>query len=171
MADMAKGGNEGSHYPSTKSEEPHKASFLEYLLTHYRSLLCLFVLLPLSVLFETYLYIRNTLNFLTRWRAPKNHARRVKAIQTQVQAWEAKDKGLDDNQERPKMCSARPGWQTMSLRVGLYKSTSYKIQLGDLTEVLEINTAAQLVKVEPMVTMGQLTHALLPLGWTLPVLP
>lgn len=59
----------------------------------------------------------------------------------------------------------------MSLRVGLYKKTYRNIQLGALTEVLEVDVAGKLVRVEPMCTMGQLTHALLPLGWTLPVLP
>ena len=56
---------------------PHTPSTTEYLLTHYRGLLCLFFLLPLSALFELYLFARNYLNFLTRWRAPRKHAARV----------------------------------------------------------------------------------------------
>lgn len=106
---------------------------------------------------------------------------------------------------KEKLCTARPGWQTMSLRVGKCTSTTFtmrktfaslpahifllisllfapnqqtdkktfrKIKL-DLYDILEIDTSSRepCVRVEPLVTMGQLTAALNPLGWTVPVLP
>jgi hypothetical protein len=37
------------------------------------------------------------------------------------------------------MCTARPGWQTMSLRIGKYKTTSRNIKL-DLADILEVDT-------------------------------
>lgn len=140
-------------------------SWTEYILTHYRGVFCLFFLLPLSALFEAYLWLRNAINFWMRRSAKKTqHATRVNEISTQVKAWATDGK-------KAKMCTARPGWQTMSLRVGKYKKTNTKIYLGDLCNVLDVNVDAGLVKVEPLVTMGQLTHALLPLGYTIPVLP
>lgn len=38
-------------------------------------------------------------------------------------------------------------------------------------DVLKINVETREVTVEPLVTMGQLTATLIPLGWTIPVLP
>lgn len=52
------------------------------------------------------------------------------------------------------------------------KKTFRKVKL-DLHDILSITTTGQSpsVCVEPLVTMGQLTAALLPVGWTVPVLP
>lgn len=52
------------------------------------------------------------------------------------------------------------------------KKTFQKVKL-DLYDILEIDTKSDdpFVRVEPLVTMGQLTAVLNPLGWTMPVLP
>lgn len=68
------------------------------------------------------------------------------------------------------MCTARPGWQTMSLRVAKYKKTMFPIHI-DLVDILEVNMDKKYVRVEPMVTIGQLTATLIPLGWTIPIVP
>ena len=59
----------------------------------------------------------------------------------------------------------------MSLRVGNYKATSTKIPVTHLCNVVQLDTEKMTVFVEPMVTMGQITHTLNHLGLTLPVLP
>lgn len=122
---------------------------------------CLF-LLPLSVLYEIFLSVRNWLAF-KYYSSPKRHAKRVQHVQEQVRNWNKKGR------VKP-MCTARPGWMTVSLRVGKYKQTHEKIQVN-LMDVLEVDTERSVVRVEPLVTMGQLTATLLPLGWTVPVLP
>jgi delta24-sterol reductase len=68
------------------------------------------------------------------------------------------------------MCTSRPGWQTISFRQPVYKSKLRKIQVN-LVDVLKIDVERMEVTVEPLVTMGQLTATLVPLGWTIPVLP
>ncbi|KAB7501494.1 Delta(24)-sterol reductase [Armadillidium nasatum] len=68
------------------------------------------------------------------------------------------------------MCTARPGWQTISFRVPAYKSTFNKIKIN-LVDILEIDTRKQTVRCEPLVTMGQLTKVLVDLGWTIPIVP
>ena len=68
------------------------------------------------------------------------------------------------------MCTARPGWVNISLRCGLYKKTFRNIDIN-LIDILDINTERMVVKVEPLVNMGQITAFLNPRGWTLPVLP
>jgi len=95
--------------------------------------------------------------------APKEHEKRVKDIQRQVNEW--KKEG-----SKVKMCTARPGWLTVSLRVGKYKKTMKNINV-DLHDILEVDTKRQVVRLEPLVTMGQITALLNPLGWTLAVVP
>jgi delta24-sterol reductase len=68
------------------------------------------------------------------------------------------------------MCTARPGWQAMSIRVGRYKHTHWNVRV-ELNHVLEVDTKNRTVRVEPMVNMGQLTSVLNPMGWTVPVVP
>lgn len=68
------------------------------------------------------------------------------------------------------MCTGRPGWLTVSLRVGKYKKTHKNIMIN-LMDILEVDTKKQIVRVEPLVSMGQVTALLNSIGWTLPVLP
>lgn len=58
----------------------------------------------------------------------------------------------------------------MSFRKPLYKSTSYQIDCN-LIDILEIDREKRLVRVEPMATMGQVTHTLAKLGWTVAMVP
>lgn len=53
---------------------------------------------------------------------------------------------------------------------GKYKEKNTRINL-ELYDVLDIDIQKETVWLEPQVTMGQLTAALLPIGWTIPVLP
>ena len=68
------------------------------------------------------------------------------------------------------MCTSRPGWQTISPRVGLYKKTMRNIHIN-LVDILEVDTKRRVMRVEPLVSMGQITAMLNPMGWTIPVLP
>lgn len=69
-----------------------------------------------------------------------------------------------------RMCTARPGWQNISFRRGKYKSTLTNIEVN-LMDILSVDTERKVVRAEPMVSMGQMTALLNPIGWTLPVLP
>jgi delta24-sterol reductase len=134
----------------------------EYIIIKQRWIFVCLFLLPLSVVYEVVLYVRNLLA-LKFYSSPQRHEQRVKHVQEQVQKWNK------EGQKRP-MCTARPGWMTVSLRVGKYKDTHQKIDIN-LMDVLEVDTQGGVVRVEPLVTMGQLSSTLLPLGWTIPVLP
>lgn len=68
------------------------------------------------------------------------------------------------------MCTGRPGWLTMSLRIGKYKKTLKNITIN-LMDILDVDTERQVVRVEPLVSMGQLTAHLNRMGWTIPVVP
>ena len=58
----------------------------------------------------------------------------------------------------------------VSLREGIYKQTLEKIHIN-LVDVLQVDTEREIVRVEPLATMGQVTATLIPLGWTLPIVP
>jgi len=68
------------------------------------------------------------------------------------------------------MCTARPGWQAISLREGKYKKSMANISIN-MIDILKVDTERQVVRVEPLASMGQVTHMLNPLGWTLPIVP
>lgn len=78
------------------------------------------------------------------------HQGRVQQVQRAIQAW--RDAGA-----KTKLCSARPGWMTMSLRIGKYKKTSTGIPVSHLCNVLRVDTERGVVFVEPNVSMAQIT--------------
>ncbi|XP_015607446.1 delta(24)-sterol reductase isoform X2 [Cephus cinctus] len=137
-------------------------SLFEYVLINYRWIFVIFFLLPLSLLFEIFNCTRNWIVFKLS-SAPKQHEKKVRNIQRQIKEW----RNSGANQQ---MCTARPGWQTMSFRQARYKSSMFNVNIN-MVDVLEVNVEKQYVRVEPMVTMGQLSATLAPLGWTIPVLP
>ncbi|XP_044256861.1 delta(24)-sterol reductase-like isoform X1 [Tribolium madens] len=134
----------------------------EYILIHYRWVFVCLFLLPASFFFDIWLYFRNWIIFKLS-SAPKQHHSKVKHVQTQVRNW-------IKNGKKQFMCTARPGWQTVSFRRPKYKKTMYNIEVN-LVDVLDINLEKKTVRVEPLVTMGQLTATLNSLGWTIPVVP
>jgi delta24-sterol reductase len=135
---------------------------LEYILIHYRWIFVCLFLLPVSVVYDAFMYLRVKLVFAFS-SAPKQHNTKVQNVQKQVRQW-------NDNGRRNRMCTARPGWATMSFRRGLYKNELHNIEIN-LTDILEVDIQREIVRVEPLATMGQVTACLNPLGWTLPVLP
>jgi delta24-sterol reductase len=147
--------------PPTAEESPG-AGLFEHILTHYRGLFAVLVLLPVSLVYGAYAALRNRIVFQLR-SAPTQHAAKVRNVIHQIEAWKA-----DGAKQR--LCTARSGWETMSELVPSYKLTHRRIDVG-LYDILEIDGQTRTVRVEPLVTMGQLTRTLLPLGWTLPVVP
>ncbi|KAL1022502.1 hypothetical protein UPYG_G00028550 [Umbra pygmaea] len=139
-----------------------KVKGLDYVIVHQRWIFVCLFLLPLSVIFDVYYYLRAWIIF-KMCSAPKQHDQRVRDIQRQVREWRKEGGGTQ-------MCTGRPGWLTVSLRVGKYKKTNKNIQIN-MMDILEVDTQRQVVRVEPLVNMGQITALLNSLGWTLPVLP
>ena len=68
------------------------------------------------------------------------------------------------------MCTARPGWKSISQQEITYKDRMYKIKV-DLQDILAIDAEKKIVRVEPSVTIGRLNDYLISRGWTLPVVP
>ncbi|MGQ3012088.1 MAG: FAD-binding oxidoreductase [Flavobacteriales bacterium] len=148
---------------STAPEAEFKPSNLfEYILTYHRGWFATIFLLPVSVTYNTLLRIRRRLSFWMH-SAPARHAERVEHVQDQLRSWIAEG-------SPGKLTTGRSGWFTMSDSVPKYKKTHRRIYVK-LQDILEIDETKGTVRVEPLVTMGQITALLNPKGWTLPVLP
>ncbi|XP_026317233.1 delta(24)-sterol reductase-like [Hyposmocoma kahamanoa] len=134
----------------------------EYILVEYRWIIVLTCLLPMSFAWKLWSTFRNYVVFKLN-SAPKMHDRKVQDVQRQVKSWLNGDHST-------RLCTARPTWQTMSFRHSLYKKTFTKIHVN-LVDVLEVDTKNMTVRCEPLVTMGQLSRTLKPLGLALAVVP
>ena len=111
----------------------------------------------------SFFYQRIT-NFIKWFRqtfiyTPKMHGKRVAEIQKMVKEANAAGK---------KMCTARPTWQTMSIRKATFKEEMVQIPLN-LNNILDLDKEQKTISVEPMVTMKDITRHLLPKGFALAV--
>lgn len=140
-------------------------NFVTELLTDHRGIFVTLFVLPLSLIYDLFFNIRAWIVF-RYFSAPLLHKTRVEDVRSQILKW----KSHCQSQGKVRMCSARGGWQSISPGMREYKSKSYTISVN-LMDVLEFNKEKKTVRLEPMVSMGQLTHFLLPRGFTLPILP
>ncbi|NOQ65400.1 MAG: FAD-binding protein [Methyloprofundus sp.] len=132
-------------------------------LIKYRGIFVVLFVLPASMIFKAYMGSRHRLIFFLN-SAPDKHDERVQKVQQQVKDWQEKTGG------KVPMCTARPGWQAMSLKQGNYKKTHYQVDVS-LMDILSIDREKGTVRVEPMANMGQISSLLKPLGLSLAVVP
>jgi hypothetical protein len=150
-----------------QAAKPYKDSLetaVGHFVTEYRGIFVVIFLLPISFLADCMFALSHWYMLYGRRAAtPKSHSVRVQRVQRQIK--DARSQGVT------KMCTARPAVFAMSFREGLYKSQWAKIDLNDFNHVLEVNPSKRTVRVEPLVSMGQITSTLIPKGWTLAVTP
>ncbi|XP_057662796.1 delta(24)-sterol reductase-like [Diorhabda carinulata] len=132
-------------------------SFLE----KNRGFVILFFCLPASFVFDLILISKKML--LRKFFAdPKLHDKRVQIIQREVKKWNSLPK-----EQRKLLCTSRPNWMSLSLTF-FKKEHCHQIDV-DLDDILELDETNMTVKVEPMVTVGDITKYLIPKGYTLAV--
>jgi len=130
----------------------------ENLLTKHRGLIIFAVAVPVSFVYQIAQDLRNWA-FRTFFTTSRRHDRAVAKIQAKVR--EAAAQGR-------LMCTARKPWKTMSQRKADFKSDCAQIPI-QLPNILELDEERQILRVEPMATMGDLTHYLIPRGYALAV--
>lgn len=131
-----------------------------YILTNHRSAVVTIFGLPMSMMWNIAMTCRS--KYIHAFHsAPHLHDERVATIQKQV---------MDRPDKNAPLCTARPGWMSVSLSYRNYKSKWNAIEMP-LYDILDVDTDSMIVRVEPFVSIGQLTHALNPNGYTLPVVP
>lgn len=123
----------------------------------------LFLFLPLSAILRVFqslrrLWQRRVIGVEMRSLMCK-HLEDVKSVQRQV-----KEKKKD-------LCSARRPLFMTTMRHGTYKTHRNTVDLSALNRILELDEGRMTLRVEPMVSMGELTSFLIERGWTLPVVP
>lgn len=91
---------------------------------------------------------------------PKGHTVRVESIQKQVKAW-------DKSGRNGVLRTARQNWASMSTKLASNKGSACKVAVGEMSQILKVDLEAETVTCEPGVTMGQLTHKLVPMGYSL----
>ncbi|KAL1501913.1 hypothetical protein ABEB36_007146 [Hypothenemus hampei] len=141
-----------------------KKSWKEYfisLLEDNRGLVILFFCLPASFIFDLLLKIHHKLQkaILNKYT---NHDQRVKEIQRTVQNYNKLSKN-----NRPLLCTSRPNWLSLSTTF-FRKDQCHKVNVN-LFNILELDEEKLTVRVEPMVTVGEITEYLIPKGYTLAV--
>ena len=137
-----------------------REDLMMYILTEHRSAVVTIFGLPLSLLWDGFYQMRSFYIHMM-YSAPHLHNQRVSKIQDQVK------NRADPNAP---LCTARPGWQSVSLQYRNYKKKWNAIEMP-LYDILDVDVENKIVHVEPFVSIGQLTHALNPKGLTLPVVP
>jgi len=134
--------------------------FLQDLLTRHRGWILLIAVLPASFVVERAQWLRSVLG---RWLPGREarHDRAVEKIRQRVRTAAAEGK---------RMCTARPPWQSMSIRRATFKKDLARIPLN-LRTILALDRARNVVRLEPMATIGEVTQYLVPRGFALAVQP
>ena len=96
--------------------------------------------------------------------SPEKHDERIKEIQAKVREWNS----LPMNEgKKPFMCTARLNWLSLSTKF-FNKAACHKVPIP-LYDILSLDEEKMTVRVEPMVSVGDITRFLIPRGYTLAV--
>lgn len=137
--------------------QPAWVKFLE----DNRGLVILLFCLPASFIFNLLLQLRNWL-YRKLHGDSRNHAAEVRRIQKRIVDWNKR--GSDS---KKLLCTARPNWLSLSTKF-FRKNECHRISV-DLFNILGLNEENLTVRVEPMVTVADITEYLIPKGYTLAV--
>ncbi len=132
--------------------------YVQNFLTRHRGWVIFLFAVPFSFIYQKIEDFRSWI-FRNFQSTNKFHEREVRHISNLVK------KAHDSGQL---MCTARSPWKTMSIRKATYKEDCAQIPIN-LKNILEIDETNQSLRVEPLVTMGDITHYLLPKGYALAV--
>nr|XP_039274088.1 delta(24)-sterol reductase-like isoform X1 [Styela clava] len=130
-------------------------------LEEHRGLVIVLFCLPASFLFDSIFKLQRLVH-QKLFYAPENHDTRVKSIQKKVRHWNELPVA-----NRIRMCTARPNWLSLSTTF-FRKNECYQVSIP-LYDILDLDKERMIVRVEPMVSVGEITEYLIPLGYTLAV--
>ncbi len=131
---------------------------LENFLSNNRAFVVAVIAVPASFIYQN---ITNFNNWAYRSfrNTDAKHDEAVRTIQLKVR---------EGRKSGKRMCTARKPWKSMSMRSADFKQEMVQIDL-DLRNVLKVDEEQGIVRAEPMVTMGEITHYLVPRGFALAV--
>ena len=123
------------------------------------------IVLPMSFIYQVSVDIGNW------WSNRKSFAQRQKEHDENVAKVVARLK-VRDPQRDGLVCTARRPWLAVALRNSDYKrARHFEVDLSPFRQILDVDPTNMVAKVEPLVTMGQLSAVTVPLGCALAVVP
>jgi delta24-sterol reductase len=130
------------------------------LAAQFRTPLLMFIVIPLS-------FITRLHNSFSAWYgihvaalATTSHEDRVAYIVSQIKEW-------NKNGRKSKLRTARANWKAMSTKLSSNKQNEGKIEMPNMSHILKVDIENMTITAEPQVTMGQITHHLVPQGYAL----
>ncbi len=132
------------------------------LAAQFRTPILMFFVVPLSFLRWLHTLLMDEFRHRFGQKDTSSHAERVAEVVKQVKAW-------NDNGRKSKLRMARPNWASMSTKLNSNKGDSNLIKSYHLNHIIESDFEGMTITAEPMVTMGQLTHFLVPKGYALQI--
>ncbi|CAB3244392.1 unnamed protein product [Arctia plantaginis] len=136
-----------------------KSWLIQWLEDHREFVVAVFCL-PASFLFTVLMRFKAYVRWLTS--DPQRHDSNVREIQQRVQQWNKLPP-----EDRRLLCTSRPNWLSLSTTF-FQKHLHHQVPIP-LYDILELNEAEMIVRVEPMVTIGDITAYLIPRGYSLAV--
>ncbi|CAL4886138.1 unnamed protein product [Urochloa decumbens] len=144
---------------------PKRKKVLVDYLVLFRWIPAIFIALPISALIYFCIYVGGI------WSATKSEKRRqmeheenVKKVVQRLKQRDPKKDGL--------VCTARKPWVVVGMRNVDYKrARRFEVDLSAFNNILEIDTEKMVAKVEPLVSMGQMTKVTCPMNLSLAVAP
>lgn len=130
-------------------------------LENNRGILIVLFCLPASFIFD---FIINLAIWLRRklYSSPEKHFDRVRQIQISLLKWNSLKK-----EDRLPMCTSRPNWLSLSLTF-FNKKNCHQIEIP-LYDILVFDKERMIIKVEPNVSIYELTAFLNPKGYSLAI--
>lgn len=131
----------------------------------FRWILVVPIVLPISFAFECRKRIRDWYSRRRSYESKEaEHQKNVEAVQKRLRSRNASKDGL--------VCTARKPWLSVSMRNQDYKrARRFEVDLSDFRHILNIDKERLVARVEPFVSMAQLSAATVPMGLALAVVP
>ncbi|KAG0461909.1 hypothetical protein HPP92_020385 [Vanilla planifolia] len=132
-------------------------------LVQFRWLVVIFVVLPVSFTIYFLIYLGDVKSSLkSEKKRQKEHNENVKKVVNRLKQRDPKKDGL--------VCTGRKPYIAVGMRNVDYKrARHFEVDLSSFRNILEIDKERMVAKVEPLVNMGQITRATVPMNLALAV--
>ncbi|KAI7725369.1 hypothetical protein M8C21_027755 [Ambrosia artemisiifolia] len=141
-----------------------KKVWVDYLV-QFRWILIFFLVLPMSLTLQFLDYLRQVRSKRKSYKQRQiNHDENIIKVIKRLKKRNPSKDGL--------ICTGRNPWVTVGMRNLDYKrARHFQVDLSAFSNILQIDQQEMIIKCEPLVNMGQITRATVPLNLAIPVIP
>lgn len=152
-----------SIYAGSSSQSLSKEFPLQFrLAAQFRTPILMFIVVPMSYFRWLHTTIQDKYRYNFAAKTTSSHSERVQGVVDQIKQW-------NDEGRKTKLRNARPNWASMSTKLNSNKGNSSLVKTYDLNHIIDVDLENMTITCEPMVTMGQITHHLVPKGYALQI--